>query len=305
MKRSFQIFVIGALVAALTTLAFAAVPPMINYQGKLAKPSGAPLDTTTSMVFCIYADPITLNPLWCDTQSAVVVEKGVFNVLLGSQHPIPDSVFDGNVRYLGVKVGNDAEITPRKPMVSVGYAYKSFETDTADYARVAPPIPDNDWIIEGDTIYHLNGNVGIGTTNPGTLLTLSTVETGNATALTMGFGNRYGIGFNGEGAGHFNIFAHQTAIGIGIGFDTGDYGTFSEKVTIQNDGRVGIGTTDPQVKLDVEGNVQAYAFNVGDIFFQKDKEKLWRMYEDEDGLYLENLKTGKIYRFVLQEAEKK
>ena len=142
MKLSFQIFVIGALVAALTTLAFAAVPPMINYQGKLTKPTGAPLDMTTQMIFCIYADPITLNPLWCDTQSAVVVEKGVFNVLLGSQHPIPDSVFDGNVRYLGVKVGNDAEITPRKPMVSVGYAYT-----------------DGDWTINGNNIYSLHRNV--------------------------------------------------------------------------------------------------------------------------------------------------
>jgi hypothetical protein len=195
------------------------------------------------MIFCIYADAITLNPLWCDTQSAVVVEKGVFNVLLGSQHPIPDSVFDGNVRYLGVKVGSDAEITPRKPMVSVAYAYT-----------------DGDWTKDGDNIYRTQGNVGIGTTNPGTLLTLSTVETDNATALTMGFGNRYGIGFNGEGAGHFNIFAHQTAIGIGIGFDTGDYGTFSEKVTIQNDGRVGIGTTDPQYKLDVAGEIHGTSF---------------------------------------------
>jgi hypothetical protein len=43
MKSLFQIFVIGALVAVLTTLASAQVPPMINYQGKLTTPSGAPL----------------------------------------------------------------------------------------------------------------------------------------------------------------------------------------------------------------------------------------------------------------------
>jgi len=42
----------------------------------------------------------------------------------------------------------------------------------------------------------------------------------------------------------------------------------------------------------------------GDITFQKNNESLWRMYEDEDGLYLENLKTGKIYRFVLHELKK-
>jgi hypothetical protein len=71
-------------------------------------------------------------------------------------------------------------------------------------------------------------------------------------------------------------------------------------------GNVGIGTMDyPAYKLDVEGYVQAYGYYTGDIVFQKDKQKLWRMFEDEDGLYLENMKTGKVYRFILQEVEKK
>ncbi|MEW6606201.1 MAG: hypothetical protein AB1414_01940 [bacterium] len=69
-------------------------------------------------------------------------------------------------------------------------------------------------------------------------------------------------------------------------------------------GNVGIGTTEPNYKLDVEGDVQAHAYYTGDIFFQKDGEELWRMFEDEKGLYLENLKTGKVYRFLLQEVKK-
>jgi hypothetical protein len=129
MKRLIQIFVTGALVAVLTTLAFAAVPPMINYQGKLTNASGAPVNDTLQMVFTIYADTGGTTPLWTETQGAVIIEKGVFNVLLGSVDSIPYSVFDGNVRYLGVKVGDDQnEITPRKPMVSVGYAYRA-DTD--------------------------------------------------------------------------------------------------------------------------------------------------------------------------------
>jgi hypothetical protein len=67
---------------------------------------------------------------------------------------------------------------------------------------------------------------------------------------------------------------------------------------------VGIGTTEPKYKLDVEGYVQAHGFHTGDITFQKDGQKLWRMFEDENGLYLESLKTGKVYRFVLEEVEK-
>lgn len=69
-------------------------------------------------------------------------------------------------------------------------------------------------------------------------------------------------------------------------------------------GNVGIGTTSPDEKLEVIGNIKANNVGTSDITFQKDGEKLWRMFEDEDGLYLESLKTGKVYRFVLQEVDK-
>ena len=70
-------------------------------------------------------------------------------------------------------------------------------------------------------------------------------------------------------------------------------------------GSVGIGTTTPDAgyKLDVEGNIQANAFDTGDITFrdQETNQILWRMFEDEDGLYLENARTEKVYKFVLEE----
>jgi hypothetical protein len=70
-------------------------------------------------------------------------------------------------------------------------------------------------------------------------------------------------------------------------------------------GRVGIGTDNPQYLLDVEGAAQATVWYTGDIIFQKNKEKIWRLYEKEDGLYLENLKTGKKYKILLEMVEEK
>ncbi len=153
------------LIFSFSSLIFADVPQMINYQGKITTPAGALIDTTVQMVFKIYDAATDGGVLWADTQSAVVVEKGVFSVLLGSGNPIPDSVFDGNVRYLGVKVGNDAEMTPRKEIVSVGYAFKSEFADTADYARAGVGGADNDWTFRitdtADTTLITGGEWGI------------------------------------------------------------------------------------------------------------------------------------------------
>ena len=82
-------------------------------------------------------------------------------------------------------------------------------------------------------------------------------------------------------------------------------GSGSGNIILTPGAGVGIGTATPTEKLEVAGNVKAQGWITGDITFQKGGESLWRMFEDEDGLYLESVRTGKLYRFVLQEVEKK
>ena len=133
----------------LVSAALAEVPQMINYQGKITTPQGALIDTTISMTFAIYADSIDTDSLWSETQSSIVVEKGIFSVLLGSVNSIPDSVFTGSLRYLGVKAGDDPEMIPRKPIVSVGYAYNSDMLDGYSSEAFLPPMIPINKVVRG------------------------------------------------------------------------------------------------------------------------------------------------------------
>jgi hypothetical protein len=227
MKKLFLISVFLSLLFLFYSHALAEVPQMINYQGKLTNDSGAPLDTTLQMIFTIYADSVGAISKWSETQTAVKVEKGMFNVLLGSVDSIPYSVFDGSIRYLEVKIGDDPEITPRKPMVSVGYAYKAFEADTADYARAGGsgiggsgttnyvPKFTGSITLGNSVIYETGGNIGIGTTTPneqleitGNLaLPITTVTTGIIKVGGDRFIHSYGWGntFVGENAGNLTM----------------------------------------------------------------------------------------------------
>ena len=51
---------------------------------------------------------------------------------------------------------------------------------------------------------------------------------------------------------------------------SGDATGKQDRMTIRSNGSIGIGTSNPAYKLDVEGHAQAYGFHTGDIFFQKD-----------------------------------
>lgn len=79
--------------------------------------------------------------------------------------------------------------------------------------------------------------------------------------------------------------------------------TDGDIMVVKNDGSVGIGNTNPSTKLDVEGVVQAHGFDTGDITFRKNGKVLWRMFEEEDGLYLEQTDTGKVFKILLEEKD--
>jgi len=81
------------------------------------------------MTFALYDVATGGMSLWCETQ-AVNVTCGVFDALLGSVAPIPATAFGSTNLYLGVKVGSDSKMMPRRRVVSVEYAYKAEDAST-------------------------------------------------------------------------------------------------------------------------------------------------------------------------------
>jgi hypothetical protein len=268
------------------------VPHKINYQGYLTDAADNPITGDRDMTFGIYDSHTGGTPLWSETQTSVHVEKGLFNVILGSVNPIPGDVFpSGGSRWLETAIEGQT-LTPRKEIVSVAYALK------AD--------PDNDWDDAGTGMmytHYLGDSVGIGVTDPdhhlevrggaarsGALL----VEDNNLADFTGAM-----LEFNGGNRdGFVNIFAgtwddpyieggrpviklHPSTQGnnrVILMVDDYDFQKFKirtqgiygdtmeermrdtggkDVLTITQDGNAGIGTTGPQEKLHVIGNIKS------------------------------------------------
>ena len=139
MKRAKRIASLSGLLAALSAPAFAQVspvPPLMNFQARLAKPDGTPLPDGTYTVTVSLWDiatggSIMTDQLWTETET-VTVHNGVFSATLGATTALTGSLFSKAV-YLEVQVGSDAPLAPRQQLVTVAHAFK------ADLALSVPP----------------------------------------------------------------------------------------------------------------------------------------------------------------------
>lgn len=200
------------LIFAFSILSYGAVPQMINYQGKITTPGGALVDTTVQMIFTIYDDSTGGNVLWTETQDSVVVQKGVFSVLLGSEGSIPDSAFTGEVRYLGVKVGADAEMSPRKVIASVAYAFRAGTADGGSGGG-------GGWVDDGNVIRLETDTdlVGIGTLNPTEKLEVAGTVFGKDTSGNFIAGIRgFGQVTHGAAVDAYGGYFSADSLGIGV-----------------------------------------------------------------------------------------
>ncbi len=108
-----------------------AVPPLMNYQGKLTDGAGADLGGTHDLTFNIYADPVASGgetPVWGpQVFTGVTLVGGRFNVILSTDTGDRSiaAAFGDAERFLGVQVDEGAEVSPRQQILSAPYALKA------------------------------------------------------------------------------------------------------------------------------------------------------------------------------------
>ena len=119
-------FLLGAALI-FTFTASAAIPHLMNFQGKATDKVGAPLNGTYNLTFRIYNSETDGTSKWSETQTNISISNGIFQVQLGSVTPL-SLPFDESY-WISIEINTDGEMYPRTRLASVGYAY------TAEYSN--------------------------------------------------------------------------------------------------------------------------------------------------------------------------
>jgi|GEM_PF-1538895 len=135
-------------------------------------------------------------------------------------------------------------------------------SDSAGYAYDAPP--DDDWIASGDTLYHVNGYIGIGTSTPDRKLHIVGESESHDACLHLeamwnpeifmdkgGYDADSKIHFNSLGIPWWTFYHDGSEDALKFLHDGAGV-----VMTLSGDNKVGIGTMTPAEKLDVVGTIQ-------------------------------------------------
>ncbi len=257
--------VLFASILVLSNLVYA-VSMTTNYQGYLENSEAEPLNDTVDMSFVLYDEGG--SSLWSEIHQGVTVINGVFSLILGSSTPFDDDSLDGE-RFLGITIGDDAEMNPRQRLTSSFFAMRAgvadaVATDSVDTESISDSAVTSEKIAVGSvTADKIADGVtitaderlklkGLGDGGVDSNPTFNTVVVEDQ----LNVKKRIKVGEN-------SLYLGQSQTGT----DNSIYTDGGHLIIQDNDNNVGIGTDDPKAKLDVEGIIKATSKPLPSTFF--------------------------------------
>lgn len=250
------------------------VSNLVSYQGKLTDADGNAVEGNVPMVFRIFNHVTAGSQLWIETHPEVNVAGGLFHVDLGSVQPLPEDLFSTDGLFLSLQVGTDEPMTPRIPLRSVPYARNAF---ISEYANVAM-LSTSPWFKSGSLLYCTGVNVGIGITAPEEQLHVFR-GSGNVKAKIQSANGDADLILDNTTGNPTVEFRHNGAYGAGVGLDpVNDYVfLYHNGSLVFKNNKLGIGTSDPSVSLDVRGDVKVSGQSQG-TFPRPNYDSGWQAY---------------------------
>ncbi|OGC12372.1 hypothetical protein A3K48_07970 [candidate division WOR-1 bacterium RIFOXYA12_FULL_52_29] len=165
-----------------------AVPSKMNFQGKLTDSGGNPITSAVEVVFTIYDASSGGTVLWTETIAGLTPDQGLINQELGLATPITSGIFSGDTRYLAIKVGADAEMTPRIPLATVPFAFRAAVADSIIAGQVVTTIASTGATPLRDAVT-LSGGTGISLIQSGQDIQITAVSTAGGTVTQVDTGS--------------------------------------------------------------------------------------------------------------------
>lgn len=247
-KHLIVCFGIVAFFAGLALLAptktEAAINSQINFQGKLTNPDGTNVtDGTYSIVFSIYTVPSGGAAVWTETDSTVGVTSGIFQVALGNVAgggtALPGSVdFNTNNIYLGVKVGSDAEMTPRVQFTAAPYAFNADKVGGMSASSLVQLSPGS----QQTGAINVNGSATIGNTLLFSSAAANSIQGATSQALSVDSGTSGTLSLGATNASAISLgkFGVPVTAPGGVSINSGTNVPTTDQLAIDNTSSTGV-----------------------------------------------------------------